>query len=181
MHIIRPLCLPVYSTGPCPIGRFRFWPPDLAPGAQQNRTSLRHRLFGVTAFMERCLQRKDVILLCLLAKFPVGCSFSSFAPTMSIQGLSRFPAPCLRGTCCHINVPGCLGPCQHQRVDLGFRMCVGNQLHLLGWIFDLVCYLRLIYKLFGNGEINVRFSGVVVVNKNISHLFIPCERKRKCV
>lgn len=124
---------------------------------------------------------KDVILLRLLAKFPVKCSFSSFSCTTSIQGLSPFPAPQLGGTRCHVDVPGCPAPASISRGTWGFRMCLGNWLHQLGWICDLVCYLGLIYKLFRDDEIGIGFSGEAVVNKNISHLFIPCERRRKRV
>ena len=72
-------------------------------------------------------------------------------------------------------------PASINRGTWGFRTGLGNRLHHFGWIFELVCYSCLIYKLFRADEIGVGFSGVAVVNKNISHFFIPCERKRKCV
>lgn len=42
-------------------------------------------------------------------------------------------------------------------------------------------YPASIYKLFSQDEIWVGFPNVVAVNKNISHLFVPCKRKRKCL
>lgn len=135
---------PVHGAVPYRTARFRFWPPAFTPSAQQNATSLRHRSFAVAAFAERMPSGKDVILLCLLAKFPAECSFSSISCTTSIQGLSPFPAPQLGGTRCHVGVPGCPAPASISRGTWGFRMCLGNRLHQLGWIFDLVCYLGLI-------------------------------------
>lgn len=79
-----------------------------------------------------------------------GVSLPLLIPRAS-RGSGRFLLPAQ----CHVDVPSVTSR------TWGFRMCLKNQLHHFGWVFDLVCsYLGLIYELFRGDEISVGFSGV---------------------
>lgn len=112
---------PVHSAVPYRTARFRFWPPASTPSAQQNPTSLRRRSFGVAAFAGRMPSGKDVILLCLLAKFPAECSFSSISRTTSIQGAQPVSCSAARGDPMPRGCPRLPSPCQRRQGDLGLQ------------------------------------------------------------
>lgn len=141
--------------------------------APNSTHSLRHRSFGVTAAMERMpLERMWFCCVCLQS-FLLECSFSSSAHSTSIQGLSPFPAPSPGGTRCRVDVPSVTSR------TWGFRMCLKNQLHQRGWVFDLVCScLGLIHKLSRGDEIRVGFSGVEY--ERFPSLHSLGKKRRKC-
>lgn len=168
---------PVYSTAPHRTARVCFWPRAFASNTWQTPPSA--PVVWGHCFHEEDTFGKDAILLRLLAKFPVECAFSSFSRAVKHPGAQPVSCPAAGGSGYHGDVPRCPAPAGITGGTWGFRMCLGNQFHQLGWMFDLVSYLGLISNLFKDDEIGVGFSGVAVVNKNVSHFFVPRERKRK--